>query len=133
VADAQQVASTGTSRTASSATSAPPDDQDAARNAVRKINEELSRGECVCFPVYDKAGKQPVAWYFVGNTSDWPAGWFFKIRTAALPSPSLTGLNTADRVLTRVHFHPSNPCPPRRVGGATLRAWLLPLTASRIA
>ncbi|HEV3082488.1 MAG TPA: hypothetical protein VGY66_22075 [Gemmataceae bacterium] len=43
---------------------------DDARNSVSKINEELCRGECVCFPVYDKAGKQPVAWYFVGNTVD---------------------------------------------------------------
>jgi hypothetical protein len=39
-----------------------------ACNAVSKINEELGRGECVCFPVYDKG--RPVAWYFVGNTID---------------------------------------------------------------
>jgi hypothetical protein len=39
-----------------------------ARKAVGKINEELGRGECVCFPVY--ATGQPVGWYFVGNTID---------------------------------------------------------------
>ena len=39
--------------------------------AVSKINEELGRGECVCFPVYDSAGlDEPVGWYFVGNTVD---------------------------------------------------------------
>ena len=41
-----------------------------ACNAIYKINEELGRGECVCFPVYDDAGGYPVAWYFVGNTVD---------------------------------------------------------------
>ncbi len=39
-----------------------------ARKAVHKINEELDRGECVCFPVYEQG--KPVAWYFVGNTID---------------------------------------------------------------
>ena len=39
-----------------------------ARQSVSKINEELGRGECVCFPVY--ANGQPVGWYFVGNTID---------------------------------------------------------------
>ncbi len=39
-----------------------------ATEAVGKINEELHRGECVCFPVYDRG--KPVAWYFVGNTID---------------------------------------------------------------
>jgi hypothetical protein len=41
-----------------------------ARNAIANIHEELGRGECVCFPIYDDAGRQPVAWYFVGNTVD---------------------------------------------------------------
>ena len=36
--------------------------------AVSKINEELGRGESVCFPVYDDG--KPVGWYFVGNTID---------------------------------------------------------------
>jgi hypothetical protein len=39
-----------------------------AGKALGKINEELGRGECVCFPVYDNA--KPVGWYFVGNTID---------------------------------------------------------------
>jgi hypothetical protein len=39
-----------------------------ARQAVGKINEELGRGECICFPVYAKG--KPVGWYFVGNTID---------------------------------------------------------------
>jgi hypothetical protein len=42
-----------------------------AKKAIYKINEELGRGECVCFPVYDSGEKnQPVGWYFVGNTID---------------------------------------------------------------
>jgi hypothetical protein len=41
-----------------------------ARNAIANIHVALGRGECVCFPVYDDAGRQPVAWYFVGNTVD---------------------------------------------------------------
>jgi hypothetical protein len=41
-----------------------------ARNAIANINGALGRGEFVCFPVYDDAGRQPVAWYFVGNTFD---------------------------------------------------------------
>jgi hypothetical protein len=39
-----------------------------AQNSVYKINEELGRGECVCFPVYEK--DEPMGWYFVGNTAD---------------------------------------------------------------
>jgi hypothetical protein len=39
-----------------------------ANQAVSKINEELGRGECVCFPVYDR--NRPVGWCFVGNTID---------------------------------------------------------------
>jgi hypothetical protein len=41
-----------------------------AGNSIAKINEELGRGECVCFPIYDDSGRQPVAWYFLGNTVD---------------------------------------------------------------
>ena len=40
-----------------------------AQDAAYKINEELNRGEAVCFPMYDRTGK-PVGWYFVGNTID---------------------------------------------------------------
>jgi hypothetical protein len=40
-----------------------------ARNAIDNIHMALNRGECVCFPVFDEAGK-PAAWYFVGNTVD---------------------------------------------------------------
>lgn len=40
-----------------------------AGRAVFKINSELTRGDSVCFPVYDEAGR-PVGWYFVGNTID---------------------------------------------------------------
>ncbi len=47
-------------------TSQPTRDQ--AFKAVDKINEELGRGECVCFPIYENG--QPVGWYFVGNTVD---------------------------------------------------------------
>jgi hypothetical protein len=43
-------------------------DRRQAQQAVSKINEELGRGECVCFPMYD--GGQPAGWYFVGNTID---------------------------------------------------------------
>jgi hypothetical protein len=39
-----------------------------AREAVGRINEELGRGECVCFEFYDNG--KPVGWYFVGNTFD---------------------------------------------------------------
>lgn len=39
-----------------------------ARQAVDRINQELNRGECVCFPVYDDG--KPTGWYFVGNTID---------------------------------------------------------------
>ena len=39
-----------------------------ARQAISDINDELGRGECVCFPIFD-AGV-PTAWYFVGNTVD---------------------------------------------------------------
>lgn len=42
-----------------------------AKKAIDKINEELGRGECVCFPIYDSSEKsQPVGWYFIGNTLD---------------------------------------------------------------
>ena len=42
-----------------------------AKKAIYKINEELGRGECVCFPIYDSVEKnRPVGWYFVGNTID---------------------------------------------------------------
>lgn len=41
---------------------------DEARQAISDINDELGRGECVCFPIFD-AGV-PTAWYFVGNTVD---------------------------------------------------------------
>jgi hypothetical protein len=41
-----------------------------ARSAIYNIHGALHRGECVFFPVYDDAGIQPVAWYFVGNTVD---------------------------------------------------------------
>ncbi len=41
-----------------------------AHEAIDQINEELNRGECVCFPIYDEARKSPVGWYFVGNTVD---------------------------------------------------------------
>ena len=42
-----------------------------AKKAVHKINEELGRGECVFFPIYDSEEEnQPVGWYFVGNTID---------------------------------------------------------------
>ncbi len=39
-----------------------------AAGAIDKINEELGRGECVCFPVYENC--KPIGWYFVGNTID---------------------------------------------------------------
>lgn len=39
-----------------------------ASQAIYKIHEELNRGECVCFPVYD--GETPIGWYFIGNTID---------------------------------------------------------------
>jgi hypothetical protein len=42
-----------------------------AKKAIDKINQELGRGECVCFPIYDSREKnQPVGWYFIGNTID---------------------------------------------------------------
>ena len=42
-----------------------------AKAAIYRINEELGRGEAVCFPVYaEGASQQPVGWYFVGNTID---------------------------------------------------------------
>jgi hypothetical protein len=42
-----------------------------AEAAVGKINEELGRGECVCFPIYAVKDRQrAVGWYFVGNTID---------------------------------------------------------------
>jgi hypothetical protein len=42
-----------------------------ARDAIYTINEELGRGECVCFAIYEGGESgQPVGWYFVGNTID---------------------------------------------------------------
>jgi hypothetical protein len=42
-----------------------------ARHATEKINEELGRGESVCFAFYeDGEAGQPAGWYFVGNTLD---------------------------------------------------------------
>ncbi len=43
-----------------------------ARDSVGLINEELQRGESVCFPVWpdDRAEAEPIGWYFVGNTID---------------------------------------------------------------
>lgn len=42
-----------------------------AQQAIDKINEELGRGESVCFPYYENAeDQQPAGWYFVGNTLD---------------------------------------------------------------
>lgn len=39
--------------------------------AIEKISDELKRGECVCFPIYESAGtNRPMGWYFVGMTSD---------------------------------------------------------------
>jgi hypothetical protein len=44
---------------------------DQAQAAIYAINEELHRGECVCFPFYDETDeKKPAGWYFVGNTID---------------------------------------------------------------
>ena len=37
--------------------------------AVGRINEELGRGDSVCFPIYNEAGR-PCGWCFVGNTID---------------------------------------------------------------
>lgn len=42
-----------------------------AKKAIGKINENLGRGECVCFPIHDSGEmSQPIGWYFVGNTID---------------------------------------------------------------
>ena len=42
-----------------------------ARRATDKINEELGRGESVCFVFYEEGdSEQPAGWYFVGNTLD---------------------------------------------------------------
>jgi hypothetical protein len=42
-----------------------------ARNAVSRINEELRRGQSVCFPIHDHGAEgEPIGWYFVGNTID---------------------------------------------------------------
>lgn len=40
-----------------------------ARSALPAIAEQLHRGDCVCFPVYDDAG-QPAGWHFIGATVD---------------------------------------------------------------
>jgi hypothetical protein len=42
-----------------------------AHEAIDKISEELERGECVCFPIYESSEtNRPIGWYFVGMTSD---------------------------------------------------------------
>jgi hypothetical protein len=42
-----------------------------ARQAVGKVNEELDRGECACFPFYEaNEFRRPAGWYFIGNTID---------------------------------------------------------------
>jgi hypothetical protein len=42
-----------------------------ARAALGKINEELRRGEAVCFPLYAARDRsKPIGWYFIGNTVD---------------------------------------------------------------
>jgi hypothetical protein len=42
-----------------------------ARDLASMINEELGRGESVCFPFYEGGETDPPAgWYFVGNTID---------------------------------------------------------------
>lgn len=41
-----------------------------AEKTLSDINEELNRGECICFPIYDVTREQPIGWYFVGNTID---------------------------------------------------------------
>ena len=39
--------------------------------AIDKVSEELGRGECVCFPIYDSREQdRPTGWYFVGMTWD---------------------------------------------------------------
>src|SRR5262249_10742948 len=39
--------------------------------AIDKVSEELGRGECVCFPIYDSQEQdRPAGWYFVGKTWD---------------------------------------------------------------
>lgn len=40
-----------------------------AEAALASINEELERGEAVCFPFFAD-GETPAGWYFVGNTID---------------------------------------------------------------
>lgn len=41
----------------------------AAGRSVSRINQELGRGDSVCFPVYDESGRSR-GWCFVGNTID---------------------------------------------------------------
>jgi predicted transcriptional regulator len=42
-----------------------------AHEVIGKISEELRRGECVCFPIYDSREQdRPTGWYFVGRTWD---------------------------------------------------------------
>jgi hypothetical protein len=42
-----------------------------ADEAIGKVSEELVRGECVCFPIYDSREQdRPTGWYFVGKTWD---------------------------------------------------------------
>ena len=41
------------------------------REAIDKVSEELGRGECVCFPIYDSREQdRPTGWYFVGKIWD---------------------------------------------------------------
>jgi hypothetical protein len=48
--------------------SAKPTAEQAA-GAIYRINEELDRGDSVCFAIFDENGS-PSGWYFVGNTID---------------------------------------------------------------
>ena len=42
-----------------------------ADEAIGNLSEELGRGECVCFPIYDSREQdRPTGWYFVGKTWD---------------------------------------------------------------
>jgi hypothetical protein len=42
-----------------------------AHEAIDKLSEELGRGECVRFPIYDSREQdRPAGWYFAGRTWD---------------------------------------------------------------
>jgi hypothetical protein len=42
-----------------------------AEESAHKIQVELGRGDCVCFPIYDESpDRKPLGWYFVGCTLD---------------------------------------------------------------